>query len=173
MSPARSTEYATQLGCTALMVFCVALAFGRTEAAKVEPAANYACSKSDDTVRPYNPSLRAGFLNAYRQLFPHARMPPDETQLQAGAATRCMDGRLLACFTGANLPCSKMNTARDNTGANAFCRTNLDADGVPAFATGHDSAYRYRCMSGRAKIVGTIFVLDQRGFAASLWAPME
>ena len=84
-----------------------------------------------------------------------------------------MNGRLLACFTGANLPCAKMNTSRDNAGAEAFCRSSPDANVVPAFATGHDAAYRYRCTSGQAKIVGNTFALDQRGFAAKLWAPME
>jgi hypothetical protein len=129
--------------------------------------------QSDDTVRGYDPSVRAGLLRAYAQLFPQARIPRDEHAFQDGTHIRCMDGRLLACFTGANLPCSKMNVTRDNTGADAFCRANPDAPVVPAFATGHDAAYLYRCSAGRAEITGGTFPLDARGFAASLWAPVD
>jgi hypothetical protein len=100
-------------------------------------------------------------------------MPPNEQAFQAGAHIRCMDGRLLACFTGANLPCEKMNAARDNKGAEAFCQANPDAPVVPAFATGHDTIYSYRCVGRRAEIAGTTFPPDARGFAATLWAPVE
>ncbi len=100
-------------------------------------------------------------------------MPPNEQDFQAGAHIRCMAGQLWACFTGANLPCEKMNTARDNKGAEGFCQTNPDAPAVPAFATGHGSIYSYRCAAGRAEITGTTFPLDARGFAATLWAPID
>jgi hypothetical protein len=129
--------------------------------------------RDDDTIRPYDASLRAGLLKAYAHLFPQARMPPDEQPFAAGTHIRCMDGRLLACFTGANLPCSKMNTARENKGATAYCRTNPDAAFVPAFAIGHDSAYNYRCVGGRASVAGETFRLDRRGFAATFWAPID
>jgi hypothetical protein len=84
-----------------------------------------------------------------------------------------MDGRLLACFTGANLPCSRLNDARENQGAATYCRDNPDAPFVPAFATGHDAAYTYRCVAGRASTAGETFKLDPRGFAATLWAPID
>jgi hypothetical protein len=129
--------------------------------------------RNDDTIHPYDPLLKAGLLGAYVHLFPQARMPPDDRTFEAGTNIRCMDGRLLACFTGANLPCSKMNTVRDNQGANAFCRSNPDAPVVPAFATGHDTIYAYRCVSRRAEVEGMTFPLDARGFAATLWAPVE
>jgi hypothetical protein len=137
------------------------------------PAEQCAQVQNDDAIQPYNPSLRAGLLKAYARLFPQLRMPPDDREFEAGVHIRCMDGALLACFTGANLPCTKMNTARDNTGADAFCQTNPDAAGVPAYATGHDAAYAYRCVGGRAIVAGKAFKLDPRGFAASLWAPIE
>jgi hypothetical protein len=90
-------------------------------------------------------------------------MPPDARAFQAGTNIRCVDGGLLACFTGANLPCVKMNIARDNEGADAFCRSNPDAPAVPAFASGHDSIYAYRCSGRRAEVESTIFPLDARG----------
>ncbi len=156
-----------------ILVICMTLAPLLGHAAEYGPAASCAQARDDDTVRRYDPSLRAGLLKAYAQLFPQARMPPNEREIHAGAHIRCMDGRLWACFTGANLPCHKMNTSRDNKGAESFCQTNPQAPIVPAFATGHDSIYSYRCVAGRAEITGTTFPLDARGFAATLWAPVE
>ncbi len=128
---------------------------------------------NDDAVHPYDASLRAGLLRAYVRLFPQARMPRDNQSFEAGAHIRCMDGRLLACFTGANLPCGKMNVDRSNRGAEAYCRDNRASPFVPAFATGHDSAFVYRCVGGHAEVSGETFKLDARGFAASLWAPID
>jgi hypothetical protein len=110
-------------------------------------------------------------LKAYAHFFPQARMPPNEQEFQAGAHIRCMDGRLWVCFTGANLPCGKMNTARDNKGAEAFCQTNPDAPFVPAFAAGHGSIPIDVSRGGRRSAAA--FPLDARGFAATLWAPVE
>ncbi len=129
--------------------------------------------RNDDTIRPYDASLRPGLLKAYAQLFPRARMPPEEKQFEASAHIRCMDGRLLACFTGANLPCSRMDSKQQNEGASAYCKDNADAPFVPAFATGHDSAYAYRCVGGQALVTGETFKIDPRGFATSLWAPID
>jgi hypothetical protein len=156
-----------------IVVACVALAPLLGHAAEAGLATECAQIRNDDTVRPYDPSLQAGLLRAFLHLFPQARMPPNEQEFQAGAHIRCMDGRLWACFTGANLPCDKMNMARDNKGAEAFCQTNPEASFVPAFATGHDTIYSYRCVAGRPEISGETFRLDARGFAAALWTPVE
>ncbi|OYV37925.1 MAG: hypothetical protein B7Z80_11500 [Rhodospirillales bacterium 20-64-7] len=135
-------------------------------------ATRCAAAGNDDTIRPYDASLRAQLQKSYERLFPKA--PVDDRMIAAQAHIRCMDGRLYACFAGANLPCRKMNTARANTGAAAFCRSNPDAPVVPAFATGHDSIYEYRCRSGKAEITGrTLFDLDSRGFAKRLWTPLD
>lgn len=149
------------------------LAAGAARAADDGLAAQCARMRNDDTVRGYQPSLHAALAGAFARLFPAAPSPPDQRAVEAGAHIRCMDGRLLACFTGANLPCGKMNRSRDNPGARKFCRDNPDAGGVPAFATGHDTIYRYRCVSGDPRIDGTLFSLDPRGFAAELWTPLD
>ncbi len=156
-----------------VMACWVLLAAIAPRSAMAGPAEQCRQVHNDDTIRPYDPALRSGLLKAYSQLFPQASMPPDDQEFRAGAHIRCMDGRLLACFTGANLPCAKMNTARTNPGAATFCQANPDAPFVPAFATGHDSAYSYRCVGGEARVAGETFKLDPRGFAASLWAPVE
>ncbi|WP_141245980.1 hypothetical protein [Mesorhizobium sp. WSM3859] len=125
--------------------------------------------KNDDTVRPYSHELYNGTVKAFKKLFPDAMSAPQEQELQTQANYRCMNGKVLACFVGANLPCAKMNAARDNPGADEFCKTNPNADVVPAFATGHDAVYFYKCASGKAVVAGRSWALDKRGFARKLW----
>jgi hypothetical protein len=156
-----------------IVAICMLLVPLLGHAAEQGPAASCVQARNDDTIRGYDASLRAGLLTAYQHLFPQAQMPPNEQELQASTHIRCMDDRLWACFTGANLPCEKMNTARDNKGADTFCQANPEAPFVPAFATGHDTIYSYRCVAGRSEITGTTFQLDARGFAATLWAPIN
>ncbi|MBZ9849310.1 hypothetical protein LB565_15090 [Mesorhizobium sp. CA14] len=126
--------------------------------------------KNDDTVRPYSHELYGGTVKAFKKLFPDAKDTPAESELQTQANYRCMNGKVLACFVGANLPCAKMNAARDNPGADEFCKTNPNDDAVPAFATGHDAVYAYKCRNGKAVVTGESWVLDKRGFAKKLWA---
>jgi hypothetical protein len=126
--------------------------------------------KNDDTIRPYSHDLYSGTVKAFKKLFPDAKGTPAESELQTQANYRCMDGKVLACFVGANLPCAKMNAARDNPGANEFCKTNPNEDVVPAFATGHEAVYSYKCASGKAVVTGETWALDKRGFAQKLWA---
>jgi len=59
------------------------------------------------------------------------------------------------------------------SGADTWCRANPEADNVPAFATGHGSAFTFRCHAGKAEVSGKTFPLDSRGFAASLWTPLD
>nr|WP_294501038.1 hypothetical protein [uncultured Rhodopila sp.] len=155
------------------LLIVMLLAAGAARAADDGLAAQCARMRDDDTIHRYEPSLQAGLVNAFAKLFPSAPAPPDQRAVETGAHIRCMDGRLLACFTGANLPCGKINRNRDNPGAAAFCRDNPDAGGVPAYATGHDTIYRYSCVAGRPRIDGTLFSLDRRGFAAALWTPLD
>ncbi|HEV2512916.1 hypothetical protein [Bosea sp. (in: a-proteobacteria)] len=124
---------------------------------------------NDDTIRDYDPSLRARTASAFRKLFPNAKDVPGEESWPTQAQYRCMNGKVMVCFVGANLPCAKMNAQRDNPGADTFCRDNPDAGGVPAYATGHDTTHAYRCRNGKAEATGTTRQLDQRGFARELW----
>jgi hypothetical protein len=133
--------------------------------------AGIACSRAgnDDTVRPFEPALRSGFLKAYKLLFPDK---PDEAELKTGYF-RCKGGHLLACFAGANLPCGKLDTSKNNQGAIAFCRQNPKADTVPMSATGHDTIYFFACSNGRAKIKKQNWKVDRRGFGIDLWKAMD
>jgi hypothetical protein len=129
-------------------------------------------AKNDDTVRAYSPELEKGTIAAYGKLFPDAQDKPDQAMLQSQAQYRCMNGKVLVCFIGANLPCAKMNTSRKNPGAAEFCRQNPNEDSVPAAATGHDTIYNYRCRHGRAQVTDMAWKLDRRGFAEELWTEL-
>ena len=108
----------------ALFITWAILAPGQIQAADAGMAAQCAQAGNDDTIRHYDPSLQAGLTRAYARLFPGAPMPPPGARTaKRSQHIRCMNGRLLACFTGANLPCGKMDIARDN-GADEYCRTN-------------------------------------------------
>ena len=126
--------------------------------------------RNDDRLRAYSPALRAGTIAAFKRLAPNAQGVPTDDELKTQALFRCAGGKVLVCFIGANLSCAKINAARDNPGADRFCRENPNDDDVPAVATGHDAGYSYRCRNGRAEITGKLWELDERGFAKTLWA---
>jgi hypothetical protein len=128
---------------------------------------------NDDSIRQYSHDLYDGTVAAFRTLFPDARGAPDESELETQAQYRCMNGKVMVCFIGANLPCVKMNANRDNSGADEYCRQNPATDSfVSAAAAGHDAVYSYRCHNGKAEITGTPWELDKRGFAKKLWTPL-
>ncbi len=171
----------TVLRFTIIGGFCAALLF----AASVSPSSatdataevgdlHQYCRKAgnDDTIRSYSLALHDGTLDAFRKLFPDAQDTPDDSVFQTEAQYRCMNGKIMACFVGANLPCVKLNTARDNPGADDFCRQTPNSDFVPMVATGHDTIYSYRCRNGKAEVAGDIWELDERGFAKKLWAEL-
>jgi hypothetical protein len=135
-------------------------------------AATCARLGNDDTIRDYDPALRDRTMLAFKTLFPQAKGPLDDGSLETQAQYRCMNGKVMVCFIGANLPCAKMNAKCENAGADSFCRDNPAAESVPAFATGHDTIYAYRCRAGRAEVTATTRQLDQRGFARTLWVEL-
>jgi hypothetical protein len=157
-----------------VLLFPILVALGlaflpRAEAASDDLPALCQSLGNDDTLRDYQPALRAGTMKAFRAMFPGAKTTPEDAMLQAQAKFRCMNGKTYVCFVGANLPCGKLNTSRQNTGADAFCRTEPEADFVPMAATGHDSIYSYRCHDGKAEVLRVTYEVDERGFAKSLW----
>ncbi len=88
-----------------------------------------------------------------------------------GSFWRCMDGKVYACFVGANLPCeSKANTDKTPTQAEAdFCKSNSSADFIPAAVTGHDTIYEWACKDGQPSIAKQVFQVDSRGFIKEIW----
>ena len=159
------------LSATLLGIIAIFHMTGVAAAAAPGPDLHQLCSeeRNDDTIRAYSHALYGGTVEAFKKLFPAATATPDEAELKTQAHYRCMNGKIMVCFVGANLPCVKMNNARNNPGADGFCRQHRNEDNVPAFAIGHDAVFSYRCRNGRAEIVSSAWKLDERGFAKKLW----
>lgn len=90
---------------------------------------------------------------------------------EQGSSWRCMNGRVYACFVGANLPCdAKADTSQAPTVAVIdYCNSNPNSDFIPAVVTGHETVYEWKCM-GRKPVVGKQFwQVDERGFIANIW----
>ena len=98
------------------------------------------------------------------------QLPADSPLPARSVFWRCMQGKVYVCAVGANLPCgSKANRANRNPGAETYCRENPAATDVPAFATGHETIYSWRCAAGKAVRGAQIADLDRRGFRSDIW----
>ena len=88
-----------------------------------------------------------------------------------GTFWRCMNGKVYACNVGANLPCgSKANTDRTPTEALVdFCEQNANADVIPMYVTGRETAYEWKCTNGAPEIVRQLVQPDERGFLSNIW----
>jgi hypothetical protein len=155
----------------AVAAFIIALA--PTQSFAADPISAAYCAKVGDEDTLHSPP--ANLSPALKRAFAHLQGggAPDDAYLQANAQTRCMDGKLLVCFVGANLPCGKINATRDNPGATAWCREHPGDKIIPLVATGHDTLYSYECDGANARVTKTNLVLDRRGFAAKLWTPLD
>ncbi len=124
-----------------------------------EPEARYVGPKTPDVVVKGVMKASGASADAPVELF--AR----------GTFWRCMDGKVYACFVGANLPCtSKADTSRTPTADEKdFCTANPNADVVPAVVTGRETVYEWRCKDGAPEIVRQVFTPDARGFISDFW----
>jgi hypothetical protein len=88
-----------------------------------------------------------------------------------GTSWRCMDGKVYACFVGANLPCdSKANTDKTPTSAETdYCKSNPNSDFIPAAVTGHDTIYAWRCNQETPAIDKQVFHVDSQGYIQEIW----
>ena len=84
---------------------------------------------------------------------------------------RCMDKKVWTCSVGANVPCdSKADSSRKpNDGMKTFCKSEPNADFIPAVAAGRTTIYEWRCKSGKPKIVSQATPVDARGYPAVYW----
>lgn len=94
-----------------------------------------------------------------------------ETVIESGTVWRCMNGRVWACFVGANLPCSeKADPSETPTQPMIdFCQANAAAEAIPATVTGRATVYEWRCTDGSPAIVKQLFQPDDQGFIADFW----
>ncbi|NLE75538.1 MAG: hypothetical protein GX605_02150 [Chloroflexi bacterium] len=92
-----------------------------------------------------------------------------------GSAWRCMDGKVYGCVIGANIPCwSKADANRTpSEGSVQFCKEQPNAEGIPAFATGRETVYSWRCKEGMPEVVEQVLQVDARGYQADFWYPLN
>jgi hypothetical protein len=121
---------------------------------------------TDDTLRPMPAMLAPQAARA----FGLEAMPV--AQLRRSTMVRCMDGQVWACNAGANLPCGKADMSRSLPAAKEWCQANPAADYVPAYISGHGSAYAWRCQGG-VPVRGQAARLDARGFFAAYWRKLQ
>ncbi|HSU06970.1 MAG TPA: hypothetical protein VLI93_15505 [Acetobacteraceae bacterium] len=121
---------------------------------------------------------RAGETDAATRAIPEAVAPAiiaafhanmTSPQVIRNGVIRCVDGQLMACLAGANLNCGKADTSQVNRGAAEWCRTHPNADFVPAFASGHQTIYDWRCDGSRPMITRQIAHVDKDGFVVEHW----
>ena len=93
--------------------------------------------------------------------------------LATDAYYRCAEGRVLACWVGANIPCGKANTAKTMPAATEWCATHPDSDFIPMVVTGHDTPYSWRCVGHAAQAGAPMGKLDARGFFDENWKPVN
>lgn len=126
-------------------------------------AAPAACKGIGPTPEKLPATLVGAFLRAFGLTAP---------ELAQGAVVRCAGGRLLACTPGANLPCGQADTRQQLPQADAWCAQHQNASFIPAFVTGHDTIYAWRCDGPRAAIVSQIAHMDRKGYVAEYWRPL-
>ena len=143
-----------------------AAALAAVPPARAEPPADY-CRRvgTDDARRTIPPEMAP----AVEKLF--ALSMPDDPVART-TYFRCLDGAVMACNVGANLPCGKANASRSIPAARQYCRSHPDASFIPMAVTGHDTIYRWRCSGTHAMAGGPGEALDSRGFIARLWKPV-
>jgi hypothetical protein len=107
-----------------------------------------------------------------RSLMRAVHAPPSAPMSVFRHATwRCLDGAVLACSVGANIPCDQKadpsHTA--SVGAKRFCRQNPATDVVPAYAAGHATIFEWRCAAGDPVIARQVLDVDAAGFPSAFW----
>jgi hypothetical protein len=87
------------------------------------------------------------------------------------AAWRCLDGAVLACSVGANVPCDQKADASHTPpeGATRYCAANRDASVVPAYAAGRATIFDWRCADGTPEIGRQVQDVDAAGYPAAFW----
>ncbi len=110
---------------------------------------------------------------------PHSLAPAIKQIFHIGGAYaaqttryRCAGGKVMLCNEGANLPCGKANLSKHLPGATAWCKDNPTTGFIPMAATGHDTIYDWRCVTGVATAGAPIRKIDARGFFADYWRPL-
>jgi hypothetical protein len=136
---------------------------GAAPGAQADPLAFCSAGRTDDTPRPLPESLAPQAARIFRL----HHMPAGGVAF--GTVMRCMNGQILICNHGANLPCGQAQTDPDLPQAASWCRTNRQANFIPAYITGHASIFHWRCLDGAPVHVGEAEPIDASGYIARYW----
>jgi len=114
---------------------------------------------------PLPPAIIAGLRKAL-----NGTNIPDDI-LKAGSFWRCMEGKVYACFTGADIPCmAKADTTKTpDVAMLKFCTDSPEAGIIHAYVTGRMTVYSWRCRHGLPETVEQVAWPDSRGFIANHW----
>jgi len=95
--------------------------------------------------------------------------------IRLNAAWRCLDGELLVCSFGANIPCrEKADTRRAPTAAmREWCAEHPESEFIPMAATGHATVFEWACRKGEPVVERQIVEPDARGFLSNVWYPLD
>jgi hypothetical protein len=135
------------------------------------------------SAEPVHPLCRGGETDDAPRLIPETLVPaavwlfglqamPAE-QVRRSTLYRCVEGQVLVCNLGTNLPCGKANTSPTLPAADAWCAENPGSDFIPMYVTGHDTIYRWRCEGTKAANSGEPLETDRHGFISRYWKPVE
>jgi hypothetical protein len=126
---------------------------------------------TDDRLGSSHSAASAAALGALQPYLHEALgLPLDASFLPNEIFWRCMGGKVYVCARGANIPCdSKADRSEVNRGAENYCRENPNGAEVPAYATGHRTIYRWKCVEGRAERGPTLIATDSRGYRTDIW----
>jgi hypothetical protein len=100
-----------------------------------------------------------------------AGLAGDAPMTEQGAFWRCAEGKVKACYVGANLPCqTKADMSKTPSAAiNDYCKANPNADVVPAAAAGRATVYEWSCKNGAPQVGKQVGQVDTQGFRSDIW----
>ena len=144
----------------AILMFCGLLILASVVSMRAANAAGYcpnpAHARPEKVPADLVPALAAAF-------------GVEKDAVRNGGFVRCVGGKLMGCYVGANLNCDKADMRRSSIGAAAWCRAHPDAADIPMAATGHDTIYAWSCNGRRAVPGKAIAKVDRQGYVADNW----
>jgi hypothetical protein len=115
--------------------------------------------------------IPASLVPAVNALF-GIKLPPEVAV--ATTVFRCVNGRVMVCTAGANLPCGPANTNRvPKSGVVDWCRDHPNAASLPAVVVGHDTIFVWQCRDGAPHIARQILDVDDQGFIKQYWKELH
>lgn len=166
-----ATEYGSEqmkyLFPAACAVALLALSAGVSHAGNASEAVAYCQSSANDNR-----------INAIpdEMLAPAAKMlgveVPQDRQVRG--LWRCMDGKVMLCIPGGQRHCGRADTqVMPSPEARKYCVANPSAPEVPAWATGRDTIFGWRCEGPEPIVSGAVRSVDARGFVKEYWRAYE